>query len=111
MMIAMTIGAERPQTIAYGTVVVVRVIVAAAKRLAWLTALGEMSVDDGRDGEMLRRSEIADAAIIAPTMDAESGPPFLARQLVCNVGKSRDAMRRSTRRTQSIRLLQARSRR
>jgi len=48
MMIAMTVAAECSQTIAYRTVIVVRVIVAAAKRLAWLIALGEMSVYGGR---------------------------------------------------------------
>jgi len=48
MMITMTAGAERSQTIAYRTVIVVRVIVAAAKRLARLIALGEMSVYGGR---------------------------------------------------------------
>jgi hypothetical protein len=50
MMIAMTVGAERSQTIAYRTVIVVGVIVAAAKRLAWLIALGEMRVYRGRSG-------------------------------------------------------------
>jgi hypothetical protein len=50
MMIAITVGAERSQAIAYRTVIVVRVIVAAAKSLAWLIALGEMSVYGGRGG-------------------------------------------------------------
>jgi uncharacterized membrane protein len=50
MMIAMTVGAVRAQTVAYRTIMVVRVIVAAAKRLAWLTALGEMSIYNGRGG-------------------------------------------------------------
>jgi len=47
MMITMTAGAERSQTIAYRTVIVVRIIVAATKRLARLIALGEMSVYGG----------------------------------------------------------------
>jgi hypothetical protein len=54
MMIAVTVGAGRSQTVAYGAVMVVRVIVAATKRLAWLTALGKMRVYNGRGSEMLR---------------------------------------------------------
>jgi hypothetical protein len=79
MMIAVTVGAGRSQTVAYGAVMVVRVIVAATKRLAWLTALGKMRVDNGCGSQMLRCSRMSDRAIIDQAIDAVSGWPSLAR--------------------------------
>jgi hypothetical protein len=79
MVIAMTVATECSQTVADGAVMVVRVIVAAAKRLAWLTAPGEMRIDSGRVGQLLRCSAMSDAVIIDQAIDAVSGRPSLAR--------------------------------
>jgi hypothetical protein len=79
MMIAMTVAAERSQTVTYGAVMVVRVIVAAAKRLAWLTALGEMRIYSGRGGQLVRRSGRSDTATIDRAIEAVRRRPSLAR--------------------------------
>jgi hypothetical protein len=52
-MITGAVGAERSQTIARRTVMVVRIIIAAAKRLAWLIARRKMSIYDGYGGRTL----------------------------------------------------------
>jgi hypothetical protein len=53
VMITGAVGAERSQTIARRTVMVVRIIIAAAKRLAWLIARRKMSIYDGYGGRTL----------------------------------------------------------
>jgi hypothetical protein len=110
MMIAVAVGAESPQTIARRTVVVVRIFVAAAKRLAWLIARRKMGVDGGRRGRTFSRSRMWNAPIIAPAMHM-SGRQFLARQLVGHVGESHDGASTPAMRMQSIRLSRATSRR
>jgi hypothetical protein len=89
---------------------VVRIIVAAAKRRARLIARRKMSVYNGRGGRTFCRSRMGNTAIIAPAMDV-SGRPFRARQLVSHVGESHDGASTLAMRTQSIRLSRARSRR
>jgi len=110
MMIAVAVGAERSQSIARRTVVVMRIIVAAAKRVAWLIARRKMSVYNGCSGRIFGRSRMWKTAIIAPAMDV-SGRGFLARGLVGPVGESHDGARSLAMRTQSVRLSRARSRR
>ena len=101
MMIAVAVGAESSQPIARSTVVVMRIIVATAKRLAWLIARRKMSVYNGR--RVFGRSRVWNTAMIAPAMDV-SRRRFLARQLV---GQSHDGASTLAMRTQSIRLSRA----
>jgi len=108
MMIAVAVGAESSQPIARRTVVVMRIIVATAKRLAWLIARRKMSVYNGR--RVFGRSRVWNTAMIAPAMDV-SGWRFLARELVSHVGESDDGASTLAMRTQSVRLSRARSRR
>jgi hypothetical protein len=109
MMIAVAVGAERSQSIARRTVVVMRIVVAATKRVAGLIAGRKMSVYNGRRGWMFGRSRMWNTAIIAPAMDVRGR--FLARQLVGHVGESHNGASTLAMRTQSIRLPRARSRR
>jgi hypothetical protein len=104
MMIAVAVGAESSQPIARRTVVVMRIIVATAKRLAWLIARRKMSVYNGR--RVFGRSRVWNTAMIAPAMDV-SGWRFLARELVSHVGESHDGASTLAMRTQSIRLSRA----
>ena len=89
---------------------VVRIFVAAAKRLARLIARRKMGIYSGRRGRTFCRARMRNTAIIAPAMDV-SARQFLARQLVGHVGESHDGASAPAMRMQSIRLSRARSRR